>query len=762
MVGKKAAARKRGAAARRSSAPKKARRTRRTKLNRLSNDVEDSDKDEATATEDEASDSESSKGRGTTSKIPKPASKGKTAYEGKPTLSDALGSKMVRNTVMHKLVEDITEDKDDADSELRDLLFDNNLTTMLIMVPGSAYPLLAHSVFQYNSRARQADENHRDIIIFIGDRTMVGDPTGFIMDVDTKLEIEVECIDDDEGISDFIQDVKNDGKLLVQSESALASSNMKTKQVVFMMPVNDNVADYVAKESPSLYDLDAWINAEDNDKVEDSEAAALNDWIQVAVQTDTAGKKKRKSSIIAHEFQPITGPSEELVKAMESRLDVTMGCAPESTKNQPREARGATWDVQLEQRFEAQERRLREDAKRLQSDKDSWSDRKWARWCAWSGQGTKHQCSPTLKKLSECKDADDGLTILQNGWITTAYHLRLRQTSDAISKDIIDMLMKGQPVPAAASIVPIEANVPKTFSHMTCVLMTSAQREELARQERAVQLSVQSRTLDEARRLEEKEISGKLAKPPPSTYRESVQVYEDAHIRAANLLTEDSELTKLYAELGIVLRRIAPFADDIPAETWVALSAHVYYDENQFFAVKASEADVIDGTNLPQCVMGSAGVLQTLLVTRTVPAIHNPLPTWKASRKPPRDPIHRGTWGSNFTSSDATDDGNEVDHSQTYDRNVPEVVKSLMLPYWKKFPGIQVRTICDLGGVTLSDFPQAIQGVCFNKLLGKCNNYNCPHSHDFSNISNGDLRMLCHIIEPGVRAAVEGYRAGQR
>ena len=114
-------------------------------------------------------------------------------------------------------------------------------------------------------------------------------------------------------------------------------------------------------------------------------------------------------------------------------------------------ARGATWDVQLEQRFEAQERRLREDAKKLQSDKDSWSARKWARWCAWSGQGTKDQCSPTLRKLSECKDADDGLTILQEGWNKTAYDLRLRQMNDAISKDIVEMLMKGrQPVPAAS------------------------------------------------------------------------------------------------------------------------------------------------------------------------------------------------------------------------------------------------------------------------------------------------------------------------
>ncbi|EJK75194.1 hypothetical protein THAOC_03092, partial [Thalassiosira oceanica] len=351
------------------SASKKA---KKCKLNLRSNDGEDSDKDEATATEDKASVSESSTGRGTTPKNPKPASKGNTAYKGKPTLFDALRSHMVRNTVMHKLVEDITENKDDADSELATFCSTTTLlTTMLVMVPGSAYLLLAHSVFQYNSRARQAGENHRDIIIFIGDRTMVGDPTGFIMDVDTKLEIEVECIDDDEGISDFIQDVKNDGKLLVQSESALASSNMETKKVVFMMPVNDNVAEYVVKESPSLHGLDAWINDENNDKVEDSEAAALNDWIQAAVQTDNAGKKKRKSSILAHDFQPIAGPSEELVKALESRLDVTMGGAPDST-NQPHEARGATWDVQLEQRFEAQERRLREDAKKLQSDKDSW------------------------------------------------------------------------------------------------------------------------------------------------------------------------------------------------------------------------------------------------------------------------------------------------------------------------------------------------------------------------------------------------------
>ncbi|EJK60951.1 hypothetical protein THAOC_18629 [Thalassiosira oceanica] len=74
--------------------------------------------------------------------------------------------------------------------------------------------------------------------------------------------------------------------------------------------------------------------------------------------------------------------------------------------------------------------------------------------------------------------------------------------------------------------------------------------------------------------------------------------------------------------------------------------------------------------------------------------------TGQAQKDRPYNPKQRGTWGSNFTSSNATDDGKEVDHSPTYNRNIPEVVKSLMLPYWKKFPGIQGRTICDLGGVT--------------------------------------------------------------
>ena len=62
--------------------------------------------------------------------------------------------------IIHKLVEEMEEDKDEANLELRDLLLDNPLTTMLVMVPGSAYPLLAHSVFQYNSRARKGDKNH--------------------------------------------------------------------------------------------------------------------------------------------------------------------------------------------------------------------------------------------------------------------------------------------------------------------------------------------------------------------------------------------------------------------------------------------------------------------------------------------------------------------------------------------------------------------------------------------------------------------------
>jgi len=205
-----------------------------------------------------------------------------------------------------------------------------------------------------------------------------------------------------------------------------------------------------------------------------------------------------------------------------------------------------------------------------------------------------------------------------------------------------------------------------------------------------------------------------------------------------------------------VLRKITLFAGDIPAQTWRNLSAHLHYEETQFYATKASEASVLDGVNLPACAMTNAGILQKLLTSRTVPEIHNVIPPWRASNRRVRDPQNdrgRGRGRGNEDDTDGNEDGDR-DHTSSYDTNVPDVVKALMTPYWKAKTGIQVAHLCTLAGVDFADLPQAFNEKCLNKFLGKCNNYKCRRNHDFSSISEDDAQSLCHILEPGVNKAV--------
>ena len=722
------------------------------------NDVDPDEASETTETKSVSEDSEGNPGENATPR---------KAYDGKPTILEYLQNKPteVRNAAMHELVAEGYAGDKNASEEILGFMMSTTLTPVLVMMPGSSFPQIGHSLFQYNSSARKADENHRDFILFVGDRTIRGDPTGFVVDVDggnmPGTLKEYDAHEDGVEIETFLQDPANDGMLFAQS--ALTTTKRAALQV---LPINDDVAEFVAENNPSMHDLDAWVNHRDNNKVGDQEAANITDWMHMAILSDDNENKRKKSSILALDCQAVTSPTDELAQRMEERLDVTIGRAPERDV-QPQNTSSATWGAQLDRRLADQERRLREEhdqmAKRLES-KDAWSPSRWARWCGWSGQGDKGHCTQTLQKLAECKDAEDAIGIFLDGCLDTANKLNLRLTNTAITEEVAKMLMKGQPIPTGAGIQPIEANVARTFCHMNCVIMTSAQKDELARQQRALAQSTLTRTYEEARKVEDKEISGKLARSPPSSYHECVQVFEDTLIRGATLLSEGSPLVQLYQEIHDVLHRIAPFASDIPASTWVTLSAHVFYDETQYFATKASEADVIDGNemNLPRCLLSDAGILHQLVGARTVPPMHNPLPMWNTWRKPRRGPTDNDR--DTTQGGGGGGGGAPSDYTGGYDSNAHPEVKALMKEYWKQNRIVNAGRICTDAGINFKDFPEAFRGKCINKFLGKCalKKNKCKHSHDFSDILDTDVTTMCTILEPGIAKATEASGGKRR
>ncbi|EJK52953.1 hypothetical protein THAOC_27699, partial [Thalassiosira oceanica] len=489
-----------------------------------------------------------------------------------------------KNVLLHETASELVEGKSEAKGELLGLLISSKFIPVLVMMQGTSYPQLGHSLFQYNSSARNADENHRDVVLFVGDRTIRGDPTAFVIDMEAadtlgKLK-EVEVGLGDEEIEEFLQDPSNDGQLLGQARSL----GSKKKSTLVLLPINDNVAEFVATENPSMHDFDAWVNDADNHKVGDAEAAGINEWTHMAVLTNDNDKKKKKSSILAVDLQAITSPSVELSKCMAARLDTTLGRAPHPS---PQARSSPVGDARLQRQI---------DAKKPKSTTISGSRAKM------------------------------------------------------VTEDMAKMLMKGQFIPTGGD-VPLMCNITKTCSHMACVPWTSRQLDDYAQQRRAGGSSTNTRTYDEAVKLEEKEITGKLARPPPSTYHEFRHVIEDQLIRMYALLTKHSPMVDQLEELHSFLNSFVAHGDTVPEESWLALSYRLYVDETQYFAEKASQDDIADNVNLPVCTLLKSNVLWELRYTKQIAQALDVLPAWKGQAKKdrPYNPKQRGTWGKTLS-----------------------------------------------------------------------------------------------------------------
>lgn len=227
-------------------------------------------------------------------------------YEGKPTLLSLLNSKPTseKNAKLHEIVKEIGEGDENAGGELLTLLFSHVLVPMLVMLPGSAFPQLAHSLIRYSSRTRREDENHGDYLIFVGDRTKRGDPTAFVVvdadDGDAPGDVfEVDIHESEDDIEEFIREPKNDGKLLSQT----TSDDTYPIKILKWLPLNDPFAKFVAQENPTMHDIYTFVNT--STELTDVETAQAITWLSAAVISNDKENKKKKSSILALNLQAV-------------------------------------------------------------------------------------------------------------------------------------------------------------------------------------------------------------------------------------------------------------------------------------------------------------------------------------------------------------------------------------------------------------------------------------------------------------------------
>ena len=328
-------------------------------------------------------------------------------YEGKPTLLSLLNSKPTseKNAKLHEIVQEIGEGDEKAGGELLTLLFSNVLVPMLVMLPGSAFPRLAHSLMRYSSRTRGEDENHGDYLIFVGDRTKRGDPTAFVVvdadDGDAPGDVfEVNIHESENDIEEFIRDSKNEGKLLSQT----TSDDTYTIKILKWLPLNDPFAKFVAKENPTMFDIYTFVNT--STELTDVETAQAITWLSAAVISNDKENKKKKSSILALNLLAVTSPSEELGRCLASRLDVTIGRPPQGSPSNREDGPG---NARIQRRIDELDAKIKEtaDAKKLAADNNGWSDGCWARMCGYCGVNNRDKCPKLLHDLEECDNKED-------------------------------------------------------------------------------------------------------------------------------------------------------------------------------------------------------------------------------------------------------------------------------------------------------------------------------------------------------------------
>ena len=203
---------------------------------------------------------------------------------------------------------------------------------MLVAMKRNGKVALGHSLFEYLSRyLRDEDYYNGSSVLFRRQRRRRAGSNS-IRDGQKTVEemggtVTIEGVDDQEPIKEFYKDEANKGKLFIPPDNA----TMKERQVAAVLPASTRTQKFVLENSPTMFELFEF--AESLDDVDEKQA--IQEWALHGCQAKKGDNARRPISILAHKFELVEEPSEELQKVLKARLDQTIGKATSVVMSPP-------------------------------------------------------------------------------------------------------------------------------------------------------------------------------------------------------------------------------------------------------------------------------------------------------------------------------------------------------------------------------------------------------------------------------------------
>lgn len=441
---------------------------------------------------------------------------------------------------------------------------------------------------------------------------------------------EVNAQDDNEEVIAFLEDSSNDAKLMVIDESV----DLKEYKIPMVMAINNRVAEYVLANSPSLQDLYHYCNDEVDNVLDSAEQAQLNRWMCLAAQTQDAGKKK-PSSLLAHGFNVVALPSEELSEQMNDKLKASLGEVRVVT---PDGKELPTSTTLAEKQLEDKKAKLEEVRKKLAAPKDKITDMAKARICGFSGQSCWEDCSIGWTELKH-ETNEDAAQLIEERLKLVAKEHNLCRPQQFVHTEMTKNIKTGKWAPCN-NTVPLARYVHDVVGHSVFLPWTEAEKGDYMTEMEAQTESAPNRTLNKARRLvtESRCLQGKQAMPAPCSYMAICNVVEAFLVFCIGYFTRNSPLTKDMYELHDVLVSLSNESHNVDEQSWRNLSYILYCNEVQFYSIKTSASDVYDRVRLPVSMLRSSNLLTTLRTELKVNKVNGTPDHWleKPKRKKER------------------------------------------------------------------------------------------------------------------------------
>ena len=611
----------------------------------------------------------------------------------KPTIRQGLNTDLINGKDLKTKVFVIFKEAQGGDEkskkELSKILtstIQGEINGMVLAMKKSAKPGLGHSAFEYLSRYLRSEDNyHGSTLVYVNDRDDQGqDPRTYEMDEETVKEMggtkTVEGVKDQDIIKDFYKEEANKGKLYIPPKDA----TLQERKVAAVLPASKKVQKFVLEKNPSMYELYEFAETLD-DNIEKQTA---QEWAIHACQAKPGDNSRRPTSILAHDFEPVEMPSEELRKALGSRLDLTIGpgqAAPVVTTPAMTPEQLATNPAVMAERH-AQDAnmelvRMMKKTFENQKPKKQWTSMQKNRLCGWSNKSTFEQCSKALKRLENyIGDDDEAAQYIKEEMEKTAEENGLRLHGVDISKKLAKMLTSAQPSHDNSGRASGKS-AHKYVNHTHFLSWTPDEREERVVSEQAQKESASTRTQAEA-----KENAAAGARRTPADY---VDISSSTEAYYCFLLTffPDAKITNDYRMMHDLMQVMREDKDLLSKQTIMTLSWHMLNNDAQYWSVRTNANDLYEGNNLPrstlQLIMPGLKINKELRTPVGIPKEWRAAPVFK-KREREQEHHRRESEGG----SDAEDDeqGWMTPHKETHPK-----IKEMMREYYDQFDGIRAH-----------------------------------------------------------------------